>query len=562
MVVANCVMAATSDSTTSQAAQARHRFRIPKASAVRLQTFKADPPEVALGERLFLETRFAQFFAAHAKGDANAILSEGDPVLASTVTTSGQSLPGPFAGMSMNCRACHLVAEQGAYGRGNRTYSDFGRRSPVPAREDGRQFTARNSPPIVNALVARECDMFLHNDGEFGSGVDLAKATFTGRNFGWLPAERPEALRHIAQIIREDNGKGQLAQEFGGYSYRQVLGGSSSEITEDYLVAAEFRLNVRTASDEQILDAMARAIEAYMRSLRYSRDERFEYDSSPYDVFLEKNKLPRRPTPGQSTRYYIRYLMTMLDDIKEPRFVTPADKCFKMLKQDFRFGPRELAGMKIFFARGGNGAASQVKNRSIGNCVACHTPPHFTDFAFHNTGATQEEYESVHGDGAFAKLFVPELSQRATNFDAWLPATFHHPRASGTLCEIPSADFPGRADLGLWNIFANPDHLAIQPALLRLFPEQRNPDASVLLPQTLALFKTPTLRGLAMSPPYLHTGQKDSLEDVIRFYIKSSALARAGALRNAAPELTEMRLRDDDVEPLAAFLQALNEDYE
>src|SRR5437899_9398826 len=90
----------------------QHRFRIPKASAVRLQFFKADPPEVALGERLFLETRFAQFFFAHSHGNANAVLTEGDPVLATSQTASGQSLPGPFAAFSMNCRACHLVAEQ------------------------------------------------------------------------------------------------------------------------------------------------------------------------------------------------------------------------------------------------------------------------------------------------------------------------------------------------------------------------------------------------------------------------------------------------------------------
>jgi hypothetical protein len=36
--------------------------------------------EVAIGERLFLETRFAQFFFANAGGDANAPLSAGDPV--------------------------------------------------------------------------------------------------------------------------------------------------------------------------------------------------------------------------------------------------------------------------------------------------------------------------------------------------------------------------------------------------------------------------------------------------------------------------------------------------
>ena len=33
-----------------------------------------DPAEVAIGERLFLETRFAQFFFSRANGDANARL--------------------------------------------------------------------------------------------------------------------------------------------------------------------------------------------------------------------------------------------------------------------------------------------------------------------------------------------------------------------------------------------------------------------------------------------------------------------------------------------------------
>ena len=49
---------------------------------------------------------------------------------------------------------------------------------------------------------------------------------------------------------------------------------------------------------------------------------------------------------------------------------------------------------------------------------------------------------------------------------------------------------------------------------------------------------------------------------MIRFYLKTSALARAGKLRNAAPELSGMRLSDEDVGPLAAFLRSLNEDYE
>ena len=119
----------------------------------------ADPPEVAIGERLFLETRFAQFFFANANGNANAVLPAGDPVMDTTQTT-GEPLPGPFAGQSMNCRNCHFVDEHlGAPGlpsSGVRTYADFARRSPVPQRGDGIITTPRNSPPLVNASLARK----------------------------------------------------------------------------------------------------------------------------------------------------------------------------------------------------------------------------------------------------------------------------------------------------------------------------------------------------------------------------------------------------------------------
>src|SRR2546426_502988 len=128
---------------------------------------------------------------------------------------------------------------------------------------------------------------------------------------------------------------------------------------------------------------------------------------------------------------------------------------------------------------------------------------------------------------------------------------------------MPNKEFPARADLGLWNVFANPDKPAVQSALLQLLIGERRPQpAEVLLPRTIALFKTPTLRGLPQSHPYLHNGQKDSLEDVIRFYIKISALARDGKLRNGASEMIDIRLQEDDVAPLGSFLRALNEDYE
>lgn len=84
-----------------------------------------DPAEIALGERLFKETRFAQFFAANTRGDVNAPLAQGDPAVAVSATL-GFSLPGPVAGQSMNCAQCHLVDQQlAALGGGMRSYADF-----------------------------------------------------------------------------------------------------------------------------------------------------------------------------------------------------------------------------------------------------------------------------------------------------------------------------------------------------------------------------------------------------------------------------------------------------
>src|SRR6516162_3908047 len=58
-----------------------------------------------IGERVFLDTRFAEYFAQNMTG-VNDPLTVGDPVVAQVTTPVGV-LPGPFAGQSINCRSCH-----------------------------------------------------------------------------------------------------------------------------------------------------------------------------------------------------------------------------------------------------------------------------------------------------------------------------------------------------------------------------------------------------------------------------------------------------------------------
>jgi len=124
----------------------------------------------------------------------------------------------------MNCRACHLANEHTATQPDfMRTYTDFALRSPIPHRGDGKRTAPRNSPPLVIASLDRPGGMLFHFDGEFSTLEDLIVGTFTVRNFGWLPGQKAEAIKHIAQVMRGDNGKGPIATMFVGLPYLILL---------------------------------------------------------------------------------------------------------------------------------------------------------------------------------------------------------------------------------------------------------------------------------------------------------------------------------------------------
>ena len=529
-----------------------------------LATDASDPPAVALGERLFLETRFAEHARAELLRDGvNASLAHRDPILDETVTT-GDPFPGPFKGGAMSCRACHLVDEHGSDG-GNRTYADFARRSPIPARGDGLATTPRNSPPLVDATDDRSGAFFLHFDGEFTSTAALARGTLIGRNFGWLPDEQPTAIAWIARVIREDDGRGALASEFASLPYSVVLAGSDPAIPPTLRLPDELRIDVTTASDDAVVDAVAAVIAAYVDSLRFARDVDGLFVGSPYDRFLTKNGLPRAPEAGESDLDYSRRLRDAVERLTNPRFVSRADGELATHHHDFVFDARELAGLRVFLAEPARRPLTDdaIATGGVGNCIACHPAPVFTDFAFHNTGAAQEEYDAIHGSDAFAALDVPDLATRTADPERYLPPSPAHPAARGTFRDVPSLGRPGVTDLGLWNVLANDAMPAAQPALAAMLcAGVSDCAAAALLPTTIARFKTPSLRDLGQSGPYMHTGQKDTLDDVLAFYGRFSDLARAERVRNADAELAALALTEDDRGALAAFLRALDEDYE
>ena len=188
-------------------------------------------------------------------------------------------------------------------------------------------------------------------------------------------------------------------------------------------------------------------------------------------------------------------------------------------------------------------------------------PPHFTDFLFHNTGVAQDDYDSTHGRGAFARLEIPDLATRDAEPNRWLPASAQHPTAGGRFLLPVAADRPGDADLGLWNVYANPALPAAQVAIEKMLSQGGRLSRGEILARSLGRFKTSSLRDLGQSPPYFHAGTASTIEEAISFYQRISALAHAGEMRNAPPEYFAMRLGPNDVAPLAAFLRALNEDF-
>ena len=233
-----------------------------------------------------------------------------------------------------------------------------------------------------------------------------------------------------------------------------------------------------------------------------------------------------------------------------------------------------MRGLRVFLREPADpvaGASAEERAAGgIGNCISCHAPPQFSDFGLHNTGVSQLEYDGIHGSGAFEALAIPTLAERADPAiaDPTLPPTAAHPARRGQFRAIAAADAPGRSDLGAWSVYANADFPASQPALRGLLcnialpaRDCRLASDDSLLTAAIASFKTPGLRDLGDSGPYLHDGSRDTLDAVMAFYAQVAALAQAGRLRNADPRLAGIAINAQDQADLAAFLRALNEDY-
>ncbi len=368
--------------------------------------------------------------------------------------------------------------------QGRRAYTDFLARSWVSWRsKDPRRDGVRNAPTILDSSEMPR----LHFDGEFQSMEELVRGTISGRTLGWLPGEEEQALDHAWRVILNDRGEAKTAPYRD--QFRQAYGIELNKIKRD-----------------EVINLVARAVSDFVKTLKTEKN-------SPYDRFIRANGFPDSPVQGETAAAFAERMLARLASMESKGEI-------KLAKD---FDADALRGMKIFFSVKGES--------SVGNCAACHTPPLFTDFSFHNTGITQSEYDRLHGEGSFAALRVTAAARPSVQFR-----------------EIPYRDKPGYIDLGHWNFVK-------MNSPLRRAGES---DAE-FLERMIGTFKTPTLRNLAFSYPYMHNGAFFSLEDALNEIAKLSRLARAGRVRAADEELARIKISESDIPSLVAFLNTLNE---
>ena len=158
------------------------------------------------------------------------------------------------------------------------------------------------------------------------------------------------------------------------------------------------------------------------------------------------------------------------------------------------------------YMRGDKNAMDELQKKGMklfigkAGCVQCHNGPNFTDEKFHVTGVPKHKVE----DEALVRITRNFVVSQA-GFDR--PDKFDR-------------------DLG------------------RFFLTKREKDKGS--------FKTPSLRNVSLTPPYMHNGVFRNLREVVEFYNKGG-----GDVPNKDKRLKPLGLTEEEKDALVAFLSAL-----
>jgi cytochrome c peroxidase len=170
--------------------------------------------------------------------------------------------------------------------------------------------------------------------------------------------------------------------------------------------------------------------------------------------------------------------------------------------------PEERSGLRLFIGKAG--------------CTTCHSGPLLSDGGFHNTGVPRNPN-------------LPSADQG---------------RARGLL-EWSQGEFTCQGAFGDGNSSAC---VALKPLMDQLFAAGATPGTVQfpVPPQSVGAFKTPSLRNVSLTAPYMHAGQINTLKRVLEHY------NRAPKAVVGSSELKPLGLTATELDQLEAFLRALN----
>jgi cytochrome c peroxidase len=163
--------------------------------------------------------------------------------------------------------------------------------------------------------------------------------------------------------------------------------------------------------------------------------------------------------------------------------------------------PEEAAGLEVFI---GNG-----------KCISCHLGPNFTDDKFHNIGVEQTGENVPPSDlgrgGALAQVASDPFN-----------------------CASVWSDRPDKGGCAVNSIAY--DDAATKPYA--------------------GAFKTPTLRSVSQTAPYFHTGEEETLDDVVDHYDEGGD--DGGYAGSVDSNVQPLHLTEDEKSALVAFMQTLD----
>lgn len=233
------------------------------------------------------------------------------------------------------CSVCHALGESVA-GKEERFYADH---TPTSLTA-GRETTDRNAQTLAGVHRAEVFGW----DGAYDSMEDMILEKLIGKQYGWKPGARDEALDNAAYVLL-DEGHNAISGVPYVEQFQQVYG-----------------LDLESLEPLEVAAAGARALADYTRTLDFSMTSR-------WDAFTEQNRFRTAPNADEDIMNYAAVI--------ESRIFNQEGR--NLIRRPEGFTESAYEGFKTFFR--------VFDVESVGSCIRCHVPPTFSDYSLHGTGS-------------------------------------------------------------------------------------------------------------------------------------------------------------------------------